>query len=86
MQAHKIRGKVDETGQLIITETVNLPPGDVEIIVLQKTAESETSQSPEVRPTKIKFLREWFAKTEPAPSDFDADEARWQALKERHDL
>lgn len=88
MQAHKLSGRVDDTGQLIVTETVNLPPGEVELIVLQSVAESssETSQLPEVRPTKIKFLREWFAKTEPAPADFDADEARWQALKEKYDL
>ncbi|MBW4439738.1 MAG: hypothetical protein KME10_00605 [Plectolyngbya sp. WJT66-NPBG17] len=88
MQAHKLSGKVDKAGQLIVNEAVNLPPGEVEIIVLQKTAESrsETAQPPRVRPTKIKFLRKWFAKTEPAPADFDADEARWQALKEKHNL
>ncbi len=61
MQAHRLSGKVDDTGQLIVTETVNLPPGEVEIIVLQKPAEMdlEIAQSLEARPTKIRFLREW---------------------------
>lgn len=88
MTAYKLKGKVDAKGQLVITEAFNLPPGDVEIIVLQKAAESpsETKHSSDSRPTKVKFLREWLAQTEPAPADFDADEARWQALKEKYDL
>lgn len=92
MQAYKLKGKVDIDGKLIITEAVDLPPGDVEVILLQSQespisqSNSETAQSDRVLPTKIKFLREWFAKTQPAPADFDADEARWQALKEKHGL
>jgi hypothetical protein len=88
MQAHKLSGKVNQDGQLIITEAIDLPPGEVKVIVLQKATEStsEAIESLRVRPTKIRFLRDWFAKTEPVPSDFDADEARWQALKEKHDL
>lgn len=88
MKAHKLSGRVNHNGQLVITEAVDLPPGEVEIIVLQKAAEpnSEPFSSPRVRPTRIQFLREWFAKTEPVPSDFEANEARWQALKERYDL
>ncbi|MDB9453983.1 hypothetical protein PN478_18045 [Dolichospermum circinale CS-534/05] len=26
MQAYKLKGKIDESGNLLITETVNLPP------------------------------------------------------------
>lgn len=88
MTTYKLKGKVDANGQLVITEAINLPPGDVEIIVLQKAAEatSETNHPSGIRrPTKVNFLREWLAKTEPAPADFDADEARWEALKEKHD-
>lgn len=89
MTAYKLKGKVDANGHLVITEAINLPPGDVEIIVLQKAAEPtpETNHSSGIRrSTNINFLREWLAKTEPAPADFNADEARWEALKEKYDL
>jgi hypothetical protein len=35
MQAHKLKGKIDHSGKLIITEPINLDPGDVEVIILQ---------------------------------------------------
>jgi hypothetical protein len=35
MQAYKLRGKIDATGNLVVVEPLNMPPGDVEIIVLQ---------------------------------------------------
>jgi hypothetical protein len=37
MQAYKLTGKVDHSGQLIITKPINLNPGDVEVIILQST-------------------------------------------------
>ncbi len=43
MQADKLKGKVDEAGNLVVTEPVKIPPGDVEIIVLYEiTAENFT--------------------------------------------
>lgn len=88
MTAYKLKGTVDANGRLVVTEVIDLPPGDVEVIVLQKAIEptSEAINSSGVRPTKIRFLRNWFAQTKPVPPDFDADETRWQALKEKHDL
>lgn len=35
MQAYKLKGKIDRSGKLIITEPTNLDPGDVEVIILQ---------------------------------------------------
>ncbi len=90
MQAYKLKGKIDNTGNLVITETVQIPPGEVEVIVLQvatsieKAAQSQSQISK--RPTKIKALQSWFEKTQPATPDFDSDEARWEALKEKHNL
>lgn len=94
MQAYKLKGKIDAEGNLAIAEPVKLPPGDVEVIVLQvvETVTSdtvtETASQPNVsqRPTKIKALQDWFEKTQPAPPDFDPDEARWEALKEKYNL
>jgi hypothetical protein len=94
MQAYKLKGKIDSTGNLVITEPIKLPSGDVEVIVLQaietpdNATVSETESQPDKpkRPTKIKALQDWFEKTQPAPADFDPDQARWEALKEKHNL
>ena len=50
--------------------------------------ETSTESQPEKpkRQTKIKALQGWFEKTQPTPSDFDPDQARWEALKEKHNL
>lgn len=55
MATYKLKGKVDANGQLVITEAIDLPPGDVEIIVPQKASEasSETTQPSSARPTRI---------------------------------
>ena len=94
MQAYKLKGTIDSAGNLVITEPVKMPPGDVEVIVLQvvETVASSTVPDSESQPetpkrrTKIKALQNWFEKTQPAPPDFDPDEARWEALKEKHNL
>ncbi len=96
MQAYKIKGKIDRYGHLIITEPINLNPGDVEVIILQPMIAKENSSSPKIQsqakatkrksPSKIKALQDWFEKTKPTPPDFDADRARWEALKEKYDL
>ncbi|MFH7030361.1 MAG: hypothetical protein ACHBN1_34650 [Heteroscytonema crispum UTEX LB 1556] len=94
MQAYKLKGKVDVAGNLVIAEPVKMPPGDVEVIVLQAVETLPSSTVPETesrshmpkRRTKIKALQDWFEKTQPAPPDFDPDQARWEALKEKHNL
>ena len=94
MQAYKLKGKVDSAGNLVIAEPVKIPPGDVEVIVLQaaeKVTDStvtETELQPEMptRPTKIKALQKWFEKTQPASPDFDPERAKWEYLKEKHNL
>ncbi|WP_335089393.1 hypothetical protein [Nostoc sp.] len=50
--------------------------------------ETFTESQPEKpkRQTKIKALQGWFEKTQLTPSDFDPDQARWEALKEKHNL
>ena len=41
MQAHKLKGKIDSEGNLIITQPTNLSPGEVEVIVLQSINDNE---------------------------------------------
>ncbi len=94
MQAYKAKGKIDYKGNLVVSEPIQIPPGNVEVIILQvadevkNSTETVTESQAETsrRPTKIKALQGWFEKTKPAPPDFDADEARWEALKEKHNL
>lgn len=88
MQAYKIQGKIDDSGKLIVSGAIDLPAGDVEIILLREEAIGEEPPQPPKRQVncKIKALKEWFEKTEPAPADFDPDEARWEALKEKYNL
>ncbi|MBE9063567.1 hypothetical protein [cf. Phormidesmis sp. LEGE 11477] len=104
MQALKLHGKIDSTGKLIISEPVNLAPGDVEIIVLQSTQsqieESSTSNhsfsEPESSPRlaeqtgsegyRIKALANWFANLPSETVQINSDEAKWQALRRKHDL
>ncbi len=55
---------------------------------LDHTTTLTTESAPETpkRPTKIKVLQNWFEKTQPAPPDFDPDQAKWEYLKEKHNL
>jgi len=94
MQAYKLKGTIDESGHLIITESIDLSPGEVEVIVLQPSATADNSLSseesqtaaPAKRKTSVKAFQDLFANTEPVPPDFDPDQARWEALKEKHNL
>lgn len=96
MQAYKLRGKIDSAGNLVVAEPVKMPPGDVEVIVLQavETVASSTVAETESQPAKpkrkvdcpIPILKEWFENTEPTSPDFDPEQARWEALKEKYNL
>ncbi|MCL1475902.1 hypothetical protein [Argonema antarcticum] len=96
MQAYKLKGKVDDAGNLAVTEPVKMSPGDVEVIVLQtiETIENERVGKNEPQaakpkrklPCRVEAFRDLFENTEPAPPDFDPDQARWEALKEKHNL
>ncbi len=94
MQAYKLKGTIDAAGNLVIAEPVKMPPGEVEVIVLQvvETVASSTvtdsESQPEVpkRKSKVKSLSELLENAPPVPPDFDPDEARWEALKEKHNL
>jgi hypothetical protein len=86
MQAYKLKGTIDPSGQLVIHNPIAIPPGDVEVIVWP----SETIE-PDIPPKRvvacdIPALKEWLEKTEPVPPDFDADRAKWEYLKEKHNL
>jgi hypothetical protein len=99
MQAYKLRGKIDATGNLVVVEPVNMPPGDVEIIVLQlpdtvkQASASENAIEPEAPQKKFKtnvkaFQGLFNRDAVPEPLDFDDPDkqAKWEYLKEKHNL
>ncbi|MBW4632835.1 MAG: hypothetical protein KME30_13340 [Iphinoe sp. HA4291-MV1] len=94
MQAYKLKRKVDTAGNLVITEPVQIPAGDVEVIVLQavETAANstvlETESQPETpkRKSRVKAFEGLFENAPPVPPDFDPDQAKWEYLKEKHNL
>lgn len=94
MQAYKFKGKIDSSGNLLITETVNLPPCDVEVIVWQAAdtlddkailANELLLETPKQK-SRVKAFEGLFENAPPVPSDFDPDRAKWEYLKEKHNL
>ncbi|NJM63111.1 MAG: hypothetical protein HC849_27700 [Oscillatoriales cyanobacterium RU_3_3] len=105
MLAYKLKGKIDATGNLVIVEPVNMPPGDVEIIVLQLAvpvkgaSDSESAilfegfanepETPKKLRSKVKAFQGLFDRVPvPEPMDFDDPDkqAKWEYLKEKHNL
>ena len=94
MQAYKLKGKVDAAGNLLITEPVKMPPGDVEVIVLQivevvaSSIDSKTESQLETpkRKSRVKAFQGLFENAPPVPPGFDPDQAKWEYLKEKHNL
>lgn len=94
MQAYKVKGRIDETGHLIVADAIALAPGEVEVIVLQAPTHSEAvpdlSQLEDSVDRKhgslINAFQGLFENAPPVPPDFDPDQAKWEYLKEKHDL
>lgn len=88
MQAYKLKAKIDQNGHLVITEPIDLAPGDVEVIILQSTESSlaETPEQPKRREYKVQALKDLLEKAPPTPPDCDPDQAKWEYLKEKHNL
>ena len=94
MQAYKLKGKIDPSGNLVITDPVNLPPGDVEIVVwqvtetLDNTTTSASEPAPETpkRKSRIKAFQGLFENAPAIPADFDPDQAKYEYLKEKYNL
>lgn len=97
MQAFKLKGEIDESGRLILPELVDLMPGKVEVIILSaaepditknrllELASQPLENSPET--SSFESFMDWFTGgLSPVPPEFDADEAKWQYLKEKHNL
>ncbi|MFM6180455.1 MAG: hypothetical protein ACKPKC_16450 [Dolichospermum sp.] len=46
MQAYKLKGKIDQSGNLVITELLNLPPRKGEIVVWAATDTLDHTTTP----------------------------------------
>ncbi len=87
MEALKLKGWIDTDGHLHIREAIALPAGEVELVLWQMPQSSPDSIPPQPRAkTSVKALQDLFEDIEPVDPDFDPDEARWEALKEKYEL
>lgn len=93
MQAYKVKGRIDATGHLIVAEAIGLTPGDVEVIVLQSSSTKAMAESsapvPESItpvPCEIPSLKQWLEQSLPVPANYDPEQAKWEYLKEKHNL
>ena len=95
MQAYKLKGKIDQSGRLILTEPIDLAPGNVEVIILQEVENGNDSVKYTTEtladgaentsvPYKTKIFRDWFANSPPVPPDFDPEQARLEYLQEKY--
>ncbi|HEY9848164.1 MAG TPA: hypothetical protein V6D28_01795 [Leptolyngbyaceae cyanobacterium] len=95
MQAYKAKAKIDQSGHLILTEPTNLPPGNVEVIILQEVKNGADYENQEGEPSEIKtksiperyktnIFTDWLAKAKPVPSDFDPEQVRLEALEDKY--
>lgn len=81
MQAYKLNATIDESGNLVLDEPLNIAPGKVEVIILQPTArKSETPEQPKKREYKVQALKDLLENAPPTPPDFDPDQAKWEYL------
>lgn len=58
------------------------------IAQLRDSIDSPINQLPQKRDVEcsIPILKEWLERTDPTPPEFDPDQARWEALKEKYNL
>ena len=95
MQVYKLKAKINESGNLIIDETLNIPAGEVEVMIFMPVSSEAIGTINQTQPLakqkrvvecSIPILKEWLESTEATPADFDPDQAKWEYLKEKHNL
>jgi hypothetical protein len=94
MQAYKLKGTIDPSGHLVIHDPIAIPPGDVEVIVWPSESKDTEIHPETVQPkssdkkprTQVNVFQDLFENTQPAPPDFDPEQARWEGLKEKYNL
>ena len=69
----------------VVPSNENLVDVDDEATLTEVAFERGSSKAGSFK-TKVKALETWFENASPAPQDFDSDDARWQALKEKYNL
>ena len=88
MQTTKLKGIINKQGQLILEERINLNPGEVEIVILQK--DDLTNKEKTIKSNSIKFRNHTFTdllETQlPVDEDFNPDAVKWSYLEEKYNL
>ncbi|GAA6622155.1 hypothetical protein [Scytonema sp. NUACC26] len=64
-----------------------MAPGQVEVIILQSSSTlAKTSEQPKKREYKVQALKDLLENAPPTPLEFDVEQAKWEYLKEKHNL
>ena len=86
MQATKLKGIINQQGKLIVEEPINLHPGEVEVVILQK--DDSANRKREAKSHPIKYRSQTFKdllETElPIDKDFDLDQLKSKYFKEKY--
>lgn len=88
MEAIKLKGIVDIKGQLIIEETINLSPGEVEIIISKINNLANTENLTKSQPIKHRSqtFKDLLENEFPTDEKFNVDANKWNYLQEKYNL
>ncbi|WP_017294062.1 hypothetical protein [Geminocystis herdmanii] len=88
MEATKLKGIVNQKGQLIIEESINLSPGEVEIVILKIDNLNNTKISIKSPPIKHRSqtFKDLLENQSPTDENFNVDGKKWDYLKDKHNL
>lgn len=78
MEAYKFKTKVSENGTIVIPEGFDVKNKEVEVIILDEADGSADTK----KMTGRDFVKQYAGMLQ----DVDADKAKWEYLKTKHDL
>lgn len=88
MEATKVKGFVNEKGQLIIEETINLSAGKVEIVILKSDnlIIKKNNDDKSTIKYKTKTFKDLLETEIPINENLDSDDSKWNYLQEKYNL
>ena len=83
---HLQEGITKEERANIAADKSDYEAGSYQTIEQHEHSSSDSTTAPIRNKTQVKAFQDLFENLEPVPKDFDPDEAKWEALKEKYDL
>lgn len=76
MEAYKFKAKVSENGIIVVPEGLNVKNKEVEVIILDEVVSINSNKN----------MNSFLEKYAGILKGIDADQAKWEYLKEKHNL